>query len=271
MTSIDMQARLPDPAVPGGWGGTRYSTGLLELDERLGGVAVGEVWVVTGAPGQGRSMLLTQLARRLACDHGVPTWLSSNRDPAVVVSGRLHAAMARVPLNHLADDRVKEDDRVRLDDARAQLAEAPLTVVVGSRAADRMIDDLGWRRRRDPAAVLIDDPDWRTRWELHRARELADLGAAVVVSLPRSRVLDGPAYRSDLLQDASLADVVVEVRHFDLTASEVDPRYDQPGYAALAVLRNRRGPVGTALVAFQGHYARFIDISRPKEAPDRKG
>jgi replicative DNA helicase len=270
VTSIDGQATLPDPAFPGGWGGPRYSTGLHELDERLGGVGTGEMWVVAGAPGQGRSMLLTQLARRLACEHEVPTWLSSNRDPAVVVSGRLHAATARVSLNHIADDRITEDDRNRLDHARALLAAAQLRVVDGSRAADRMIDDLNWRRRRGPVAVLLDDPNWRSQWELQRARELADRGAAVVVSIPRSRVCDGPAYQSDLLQDASLADIVIEVRHVDLAAAEVDPRYDQSGYAALAVLRNRRGPVGTALVAFQGHYARFVDISSPGEHPTER-
>jgi replicative DNA helicase len=81
-----------------------------------------------------------------------------------------------------------------------------------------------------------------------------------VVTLPRTRVLDGPAYRCDLQPEMSLADVVVEVRHSDLAqGADVDPGLDQPGYAALAVLRNRRGPVGTAVVAFQGHYARFVD------------
>jgi replicative DNA helicase len=250
---------VPSPVVSGGWGGPRYSIGLRELDGRLGGLASGELWVLTGAPGQGRSMLLTQLARRLACDHGVPTWLASNRDPAVVVSGRMHAAVARVPLNHVADERLTDVDRGRLDTATRRLATAPLHVRDGRFAVDYITDLLLAGPAAEPAAVLLDDPAWPSGWHLRRARQLADHGAIVVVTLPRTEVLDGPAYRCDLQPEMSLADVVVEVRHSNLAPADVEPVLGQPGYAALAVLRNRRGPVGTAVVAFQGHYARFVD------------
>jgi hypothetical protein len=63
-------APLPSPLVPGGSGGRRLSTGLLGLDELLGGI--GELWFLTGAPGQGRSMLLTQPAARFALQHDTP-------------------------------------------------------------------------------------------------------------------------------------------------------------------------------------------------------
>lgn len=250
--------------MPGGWGAPRYSTGLRELDDRLGGLAAGELWVLTGAPGQGRSVLLTQLARRLACDHGVPTWLSSNRDPGVVVSGRMHAALARVPLNHLADDRLADGDRSRLATATEQLTAAPLHVRDGRFAADYLTDDLLSRPVEGPVAALLDDPAWPSGWHLDSARRLADLGVIVVVTLPRERVLDGPAYRCDLHPEIALADIVVEVRHDNLAAADVDPVLDQPGYAALAILRNRRGPVGTTVVEFQPHYARYLDTTQPR-------
>ena len=72
-----------------------------------------------------------------------------------------------------------------------------------------------------------------------------------------------PPTASDLDPVAEVADLIIEVRHTNLTAADVDPRDDQPGYAALAVVRNRRGPAGTVLVAFEGHYARFVDVIRP--------
>jgi replicative DNA helicase len=261
VTPVDAATLPPPPVVPGGWGAPRYSTGLRELDDRLGGLAARELWVLTGAPGQGRSMLVTQLARRLACDHGVPTWLSSNRDPAVVVSGRIHAALARVPLNHLADDRLTDLDRSRLTTANEQLTAAPLHVLDGHFAADYLTDDLESRPAEGPVAALLDDPAWPSGWHLENARRLADRGVIVVVTLPRERVLDGPAFRCDLHPEMTQADVVVEVRHTNLAAADVEPSLDQPGYAALAVLRNRRGPVGTAVVAFQGHYARFVETT----------
>lgn len=262
VTPTDHASTVPNPVVPGGWETHRYTTGLAELDRLVGGLAAGELWVVTGAPGQGRSMLLTQLARRMACDHGLPTCLSSNRDPAVMVSGRLHSAIARVPLGHLADDQLTPVDRDRLEAAGDQLAAAPLRLVEGRLAADRVVDELLARPRKGQvAAAFLDDPDWPPGWALQTARELADRGVVVVVTLARPRVLDGPAFRCDLHPEMTLTDVVVEVRHTNLAAADVEPSLDQPGYAAFAVLRNRRGPMGTAVVAFQGHYARFVNTT----------
>lgn len=253
---------VPPPVVPGGWGSPRFTTGLGELDARVGGIGTGELWLIIGAPGQGRSMLLTQLAARLALHHQVPTWLAADRDPAHVVSGRLHAANARVPLAHIADDRLTDTDHERLQAATRRLEDAPLTVLAQPHARHQIVDEAA-RRASRPVALLFDDPDWQSVWDLTEARALADRGSSVLVALPRHRLLPGRAYQSDLDPVTEIADLVIEVRHTGLVAADVDARDDQPGYAALAVLRNRRGPVGTVLVAFEGHYARFVDVIRP--------
>ena len=80
----------------------RYGTGLTALDAVTGGgISPGDLWVIISAPGQGRSMLLTQFAGHVALHHGVPTYLVSNRDSADVVSARLHANATSIPLGHL--------------------------------------------------------------------------------------------------------------------------------------------------------------------------
>jgi replicative DNA helicase len=245
-----------------GWGSPRFSTGLGELDARIGGIGTGEVWFIIGAPGQGRSMLLTQFAARLALHHRVPTWLAADRDPSHVVSGRLHASTGRVPLAHIADDLLTDTDQERLEAATRHLDDAPLTVLAQPHARHRLLDEIAGSAPR-PAALLFDDPDWASVWDLTEARTLADRGISVIAAIARHRLLTGAAYRADLDPVAEFADLVIEVRHTNLIAADVDPADDQPGYAALAVLRNRRGPVGTALVAFEGHYARFVNVIRP--------
>jgi replicative DNA helicase len=250
---------LADPVVADGWGGPRHSTGLAALDERVGGLAAGELWVLTGTPGQGRSSLLAQVAAAFACDHALSTWLISNRDPAPVVAGRLLSRAGLGPLNHIADDRLTVEDRDRLEGARDRLEAAPLRVFAGRGAADYWLAEHAESSVTESCAALFDDPDWEGAWDLRQARRLADSGWAVVVSLPRPRVLDGPAHRSDLHDEIALADIVIEVRVSNLGAVEAYPRVDEPGYAALTVLPNRRGPGGTAVVQFQGHYARFVD------------
>jgi hypothetical protein len=159
--------------------------------------------------------------------------------------GRLLSRAALVPLSHIADDRLTAEERDRLSAARVGVESAPLTVFAGRHAADYWTSEHAQSRVTESAA-LFDDPDWEGAWELRRARRLADSGWAVVVSVPRPRVLDGPAHRSDLHDEIALADIVIEVRVSNLDAVEAYPRVEEPGYAALTVLRNRRGPLSSS-------------------------
>lgn len=253
-------ANLPDPVVvQGGEAPPRYSTGLRDLDERAGGLGIGELWVLASAPGQGRSTLATQLAVGLAVDHQVPTWLLSNRDAGHAVSARAHACLGRVPLRHLQDNRLTEQSRSRLASTRERLLQAPLSFVAEAYAAHRWVNDPRLRAANGPVAAVFDDPDWRPGWHLEQARALADTGTIVVVTLPRGRILAGDAFRCDLEADMALADVVLEVRLHNLAAVGTGQLVEEPGEAAIAVLRNRRGPCGTATVLHLGHYARFTD------------
>jgi replicative DNA helicase len=73
-------------------------------------------------------------------------------------------------------------------------------------------------------------------------------------------VLDGPERARDVVErDAAVAaDVVLRVvRDHEMTPGRDHPRADE---ADLLVLRHRRGPIAAVTVAFQGHYARFVDM-----------
>jgi hypothetical protein len=165
---------LADPMLAGAWGGPRYSIGVEVLDERVGGPSAGELWIVTGAPGQGRSSLVAQFAGQLAGHHTISTWLISNRDTSHVVAGRLLAGAAKVSLRHIADDRATSEERARLSDARDRLLASPLTVFAGPDAARYwMFEHLG-ADPKEAGAVLFDDPDWESPWDLRQMRRLAD-------------------------------------------------------------------------------------------------
>ena len=253
--------RPPAPVVPGGWGAPRFSTGIRDLDELTGGgIGSGELWLLTSAPGQGRSTMLTQLAAQMTCQHEAATWLVSDRDPAYMVSGRLHSCLTRVPLNRIAKDKLDPCDTERLRAAEARLEAAPLVLRAGRGARHHVLDDLRNCRSTDrPAIALFDDPDWKDEWDLSEAHQLAENGIAVVVTLPRRRVLNGPVFGCDLNAVTEWADLVIEVRHDNLVAANVTPADKGSGYGAMVVLRNRRGPTTTLTVAFQGQYARFVD------------
>lgn len=71
---------------------------------------------------------------------------------------------------------------------------------------------------------------------------------------------DGADRAADEEESARQADVVIRVdRDHEVACDrEQSPR---AGEADLAVLRHRRGPISVITVAFQGHYARFVDMT----------
>jgi replicative DNA helicase len=243
-------------AEPTPWCGT----GLAALDAVTGGIWRGDLWLVTGAPGQGRSSFVTQIAGYAACEHGLSTYLVSNRDSAEVVAARLHAATARIPLGHLIHDRLTPYEEDRLARSVQKFRTAPLRVASGPYARHRTIQWLRRQARERPVVAVLDDPDWETPWDLQAARQLADNGATVIVTLPRERLLNRAAERHQLSSAAGLADVVLEVRHERITTSGDLVPEKEPGQAVFTVLRNRRGPTHAICMGFFAHQARYFDL-----------
>lgn len=228
--------------------------GIEQIDSITGGFGHGQVWVVTGTPGQGRTTLLTQWAAHLAGGEW-RTRLVCPREPRHEVASRLLSCSGRIPLLHLHQHRVQ--DRERLAAVRERLRGAPLLV-----AAQGESTFLDYGDEADvlpsPDAVIIDDANLIAGAFPERVASLARRGALVIVSLPRQLVVH-PEGDHQYLDPAwaGVADVVIEVRQAMWPGSD-DLR---PGEADLHVLRNRWGPTLTASVAFQGHYARFIDLA----------
>ena len=110
-----------------------------------------------------------------------------------------------------------------------------------------------------PGAVLVDDADLVAGAFPDRLRSMAESGVLVVLTLPRHLIVQGAGGERSLEPEwARIADVVVEARQATWPDDEGSLR---PGLADLIVLKNRWGPTRTVSVGFQGHYARFVDIT----------
>ena len=119
-------------------------TGLPDLDMRTGGLRPGELWVLGGRPGQGKTILGTGFARKVA-EHGarliangevgVGALLFSLELPEEQVVARLLADIAYRPRNPITFGQImrgelQEQDLDRLEDARAHLERLPLAIDV---------------------------------------------------------------------------------------------------------------------------------------------
>lgn len=253
--------------TPGNTSGSRPSvpTGFVDLDGLTGGMRPGDLWVVTGRSGAGKSVLVLDFARSAAIRHAAPTGHLRARERLEDIVAQIVSAQGRVPLHHLRSS-PSEEDRQRVLRQMPVLAEVPLwlaaTVEYGEAAlptaSEQVAGAVAMLEERDLALLIVDDvPAGITFAQLQELKLLAVRAGTCVVAV----VLDGPERPGDEVErDAAVAaDVVLRVaRDHDMTPGSEDPR---AGEADLLVLRHRRGPIAAVTVAFQGHYARFVDVA----------
>lgn len=242
------------------WRGERSNprtTGFPGLDEATGGFDAGQVWLVIGTPGQGRSALGSQWALLLAGDHSLDTQLVSARDPLTRAGARLTSCAARVPLSHLWQTGLSAGDAEKINRRRSALDSARLTLVGprGVSVAETDMEDLA-----EPDALVVDDAHLSGGLFPKRVASIASRGILTVLTLPRDGVVSGAGIDPKW---AEVADFILDVDRPDL----IDHNSLRPGEADLHLLRNRWGPTRTETVSFQGHYARFVTMDYPRRNP----
>jgi replicative DNA helicase len=255
-------------------------TGFEDLDELFGGgLWPGHLTVIGGRPGMGTSTLALNIAARASLDAQMATLVVCPDTSAEEINLRLLAAHAKVPLNHLRNGLMDEENWAKLTDAMGTVAGAPLWMNTTPRMTAPMVEeavaDLADRGLRllvvDGLQSLMpagprESPYHEVRDTVHTLKRLArHAGIAVVVA---SKLTRGPEQRPDKrpllfdLRDAGdiedVADEVILLHREDVYERESA----RPGEADLIVAKHRHGPTRYVVVAFQGHYSRFVDMAR---------
>jgi len=253
-------------------------TGFEQLDEMLHGLHPGQMVVVAGRPGSGKSTLAMDFARSAAIKHRAATVIFSLEMSKQDIMMRLFSAEARVKLNDLRSGRMSDDDWRKIALRSSELAEAPLFIddspnltMMEIRAKSRRL-----KQRHGLKLIVIDYMQLMTSGKRveSRQQEVSEFSRAMkllakeldvpVVAL--SQLNRGPEQRtdkkpmlSDLRESGSIeqdADVVLLVHREDMYERE-SPR---AGEADIIIAKHRNGPTGNAVVAFQGHLSRFVDM-----------
>lgn len=256
-----------------------WMTGFSDLDALTGGLHPGLVHLAFGKPGVGTSTFALNCAQHVSAAGGRVLLLSA-QSPRREVVLRLLAAEAKVPLHNLRRARMREDDWTRLARALAVVSERQLSIV------DRPYRDLATVLSSDLFdqpwdLVVVDGVQLFTRatapeslWAAHtrvagdvkRAAAEHDTAFLLTVSTnrrPSQRAdmgLSGPLTLPDIASSnahAAEADIVIGVYRED----QDEPESPRAGEADLIVMKNRYGPRDTSVVAFQGHYARFVNMA----------
>jgi replicative DNA helicase len=258
-------------------------TGFIDLDSLTGGLQPGQFILIAARPAMGKSVLAGDFARHAAIRNDVPTLFFSLEMGRKELEKRFLSAQARYPLHWMkAKGPVDNVAVAKLIGAGQDMQAAPLHIVADTGITLAKIRSQCRRiqRKHGLGLVVIDylqlmggestgRNDNRQQEVSRISRGLKTLAmdlAVPVVAL--SQLNRGPEQRqdkkpmtADLRESGSLeqdADIVILLHRED--AYEKDsPR---AGEADLIVAKHRNGPTATITVAFQGHFARFVDMAQ---------
>jgi replicative DNA helicase len=276
-----LQPTLDEIEAVGASGGmmSGVPTGFSDLDRLLNGLHPGQLIIVAGRPGLGKSTASMDFARNAAIRHNCASAIFSLEMSKIEMVMRLLSAEARVPLHVLRSGQLTDDDWSKLARRMGEISEAPIFVddtpsmnLMEIRAKARRL-----KQRHDLKLLVVDYLQLMTspkRTE-SRQQEVADLSRGLKLLAKEiecpviavSQLNRGPEQRtdkrpqlSDLRESGSIeqdADVVILLHRDDYYDKE-SPR---AGEADFIVAKHRNGPTDTVTVAAQLHLSRFVDMA----------
>jgi replicative DNA helicase len=254
-------------------------TGFTDLDELTNGLHPGQMIIVAARPAMGKSTLGLDFARSASIKHGLTSCIFSLEMSRTEITMRLLSAEAKVPLHHMRNGKMSDDDWAKLARKMGEVSEAPLFIddspnltMMEIRAKARRL-----KQRHDLKMIIIDYMQLMTSGKKVESRQLevSEFSRSIkllakeleVPVIAISQLNRGAEQRtdkrpmlSDLRESGSLeqdADMVILLHREDAYEREST----RPGEADFIVAKHRNGPTANVVVAFQGHYSRFVDMA----------
>ena len=254
-------------------------TGLVDLDELTNGLQAGQMVIVAGRPGSGKSTLGLDFCRAASIHNNMTSAIFSLEMSRSEITMRLLSAEARIPLNNMRNGHMTDDDWHKLARKMGEVSGAPMFIddspnmtMMEIRAKARRL-----KQRHDLKLIVIDYMQLMSSGKKVESRQLEvsefsrqikllakELEVPIVALAQLNRGSEQRADKkpmvADLRESGSLeqdADIVMLVHREDMYEKESA----RPGEADIIVGKHRNGPTRDIAVLFQGHYSRFVDMT----------
>jgi replicative DNA helicase len=253
-------------------------TGFMDLDSLLSGLQKENLIIVAARPGVGKSSFVTNVARNVAVEAGVPVAMFSLEMSRFEIGMRLLCAEARVAWDKVRSGRVATEEWTRIVEAAEVLHEAPLYIVDSGNVT---IVDIRAKARRMKSKqglglIIVDylqlmSSHMRTE---NRQQEVAEISRSLkllakeleipVIAVsqlnrnPETRADKRPQL-SDLRESGSIeqdSDIVMFIHREDSDDPSVK------GKADVIVAKHRNGPTQTVPLTFLPHLTLFRNFAR---------
>jgi replicative DNA helicase len=265
---------------------TGLSTGFADLDEQTAGMHGGELIIVAGRPGMGKTALALRIMEHVAVDQGKPCAIFSLEMSSEQIVQRLLSSRARVGSHRLRTGRLRDHEWTNLNLAAGPLAESPIYL---DDSATMTVWDLRTKARLlksqyDVAMIVVDYLQLMTTGDRaeNRQQEISlisrslkglakELDIPVIACSQLSRMVEtrGGEHKRPILADLREsgaieqdADVVMFVyRPAAYKLSEEDKEAlkgtEEENLAEIIIAKQRNGPTGTIKLTFIDDYIRF--------------
>lgn len=286
LQTITRRYEMPDGEFDG------IATGYADLDAALKGLRSGDLVIIAGRPGMGKTVTMMDIATHVACNQGNAFVFSMEMQPEQMAD-RLGAALSSVSLDNIRSGKLDGQDFDMIP-AYIQKAKERMRMWIDFRPSLRVGQIRNkcriWKRKHGkPAAIFIDYMGLAKadRQIDNKVQEVAEISAAFkalakemkcpVIALSQlSRSVeqrtDKRPMMSDLRDSGSIeqdADLVL----FPYRDEYYNPESAFKGIVEINIGKFRQGEAKRVYLQWQGEYARMRDLEKgwipPREQEEK--
>jgi replicative DNA helicase len=259
---------------------TGLPTGYVDLDQLLGGLQPGALYVVGSRPAMGKTAFGLGIAAHAALEARVPALFFSLEMSHLELSARLLCAEARVDATKIRNGRLTQTDWekvsrtvTRIADSQITIDDNPSTTVADIRSKARRV-----KAQHGLGLIVVDYVQLMTGSGKAENRQVEvaaisrslkttarELDVPVVALAQLNRGLEQRADKrpllSDLRESGALeqdADVVLMLYRDEV----YNPQSPDQGLAEVIVAKHRAGPIGAIRLAFLAQHTKFVNVAR---------
>ena len=276
-----------DAQMASGKGLVGIPSGFHDLDRMTSGFKPGELVIVAGRPGIGKTSFALNIALQVATELKVPTAMFSLEMSKEQLVERLLCEHARIDAQRMHRGQLSEAEYDRLAQAIGPLSEAPI-FIDDAPTLDELMVVMKSRQiqlREKIGMILIDYLQLmhgRTRSDdANRVQEVSAISRALKMVARELRVpvlaisqlsraveqrQDKRPMLSDLRESGSIeqdSDMVMFLYRADYYKEE-----DRPGIAEVILAKNRNGPTGKIELRFVKDQTRFYNLEARRPEPE---
>jgi len=253
------------------------ATGLADFDKITLGLHDGDLVVVAGRPGMGKSVFGLQLAERVATENNRPALFITAEMPNAQQVERLIAAKGRIELGRIRSGDLTDQHWAGLSSAVCLLSDSRVWFdeTPSPRLDDLLSKARKLHRRHGPLGLVVVDHaglvetggENRQQAQAVVGRSLKslakELSCPVVALVQLNRGLEQRGDRRPMMADLrdsgeweQSADVVAMIYRDEV----YDEKSADKGCAEILVRKNRGGETGKLALSFQGEFSRFDNL-----------